>query len=73
MKHLPCIDNAWLACENGYIVDFGEMENFPGITNWKDLDVIDCSGKLVIPCTELRSVVSARVAGMHSQMVSWPA
>ena len=50
MKHLPCIDNAWLACENGYIVDFGEMENFPGITNWKDLDVIDCSGKLVIPC-----------------------
>lgn len=50
MKHLPCIDNAWLACENGYIVDFGEMENFPGITNWKDLDVIDCSGKLVMPC-----------------------
>lgn len=50
MKHLPCFDNAWLACENGYIVDFGEMENFPGITNWKDLDVIDCSGKLVMPC-----------------------
>ena len=50
MKHLPCIEDAWLACENGYIVDFGEMESFPGITNWKDLEVIDCTGKLVMPC-----------------------
>jgi imidazolonepropionase len=50
MKHLPCLENAWLACENGYIADFGEMESFPGITNWKDLEVIDCGGKLVMPC-----------------------
>jgi imidazolonepropionase len=50
MKHLPCLENAWLACENGYIVDFGEMESFPGITDWKDLEIIDCSGKLVMPC-----------------------
>ncbi len=50
MKQLPCIENAWLACENGLIVDFGSMEDFPGITDWKDLEVIDCSGKLVLPC-----------------------
>ncbi len=50
MKILPCIDNAWLACENGLIADFGSMDDFPGITDWKDLEVIDCSNKLVLPC-----------------------
>ncbi|MDX2172848.1 MAG: imidazolonepropionase [Bacteroidota bacterium] len=50
MKNLPCISNAWLAAEDGIIVDFGEMDTFPGITDWKDLEVIDCEGKLVMPC-----------------------
>lgn len=50
MKKLPCLNNAWLACENGFIVDFGEMKDFPGISDWKDLDVLDCSSKIVMPC-----------------------
>jgi len=50
MKKLPCIENAWLACENGRIADFGCMGDFPGITDWKDLEVLDCSGKIVLPC-----------------------
>src|SRR5687768_3604408 len=50
MKHLPCLENAWVACDNGRIADFGSMEDFPGITDWKDLNVIDCSGKVVLPC-----------------------
>lgn len=50
MKNLPCIENAWLACENGLIVDYGGMDDFPGIVDWKDLEVLDCSGKLVMPC-----------------------
>jgi len=50
MKNLPCLDNAWLACESGLIVDFGTMESFPGISDWKNLTVIDCSEKLVLPC-----------------------
>ncbi|MDZ4665177.1 MAG: imidazolonepropionase [Bacteroidota bacterium] len=49
MATLPCIDNAWMACEDGVIIDFGSMDNFPGITDWKGLEVIDCSGKLVFP------------------------
>jgi imidazolonepropionase len=49
MKQLPCIENAWLACEDGQILDFGSMQDFPGITNWKDLEVIDCAGKIVMP------------------------
>lgn len=50
MKNLPCIENAWLACEDGIIVDYGSMETFPGITDWKGLEVIDCAGKIVMPC-----------------------
>ncbi|MCE3226036.1 MAG: imidazolonepropionase [Bacteroidetes bacterium] len=49
MKNLPCIDNAWLACDDGIISDFGSMDEFPGITDWKDLEVIDCNGKIVMP------------------------
>lgn len=50
MKHLPCIENAWLAIEDGIIVDFGKMEEWPGINDWSELEVIDASGKLVLPC-----------------------
>lgn len=50
MKKLPCIENAWLACENGRIVDFGSMDDFPGISDWKELEIKDCSGKIVMPC-----------------------
>lgn len=49
MSNLPCIENAWLACDNGLIADYGSMEDFPGITDWKGLEVIDCSGKIVMP------------------------
>jgi len=49
MAVLPCIDNAWMACEDGVIADFGSMDEFPGITDWKGLEVIDCTGKLVFP------------------------
>jgi imidazolonepropionase len=50
MKELPQLENAWLACDNGLIADYGPMEDFPGIVDWKGLDVIDCSGKIVMPC-----------------------
>jgi len=50
MKKLPCIDNAWLAAEDGLIVDFGTMDTFEGITDWKNLEIIDCENKIVMPC-----------------------
>ena len=50
MSSLPCLENAWLACDNGLIADYGPMSDFPGITDWKDLTVIDCNGKIVMPC-----------------------
>ncbi len=49
MNQLPCISDAWLAAENGEILDYGLMDDFPGITDWKDLEIIDCDGKIVMP------------------------
>ena len=49
MKFLPCISNAWLAIEGDKIADFGEMKDFPGITDWSNLNVIDATDKLVFP------------------------
>lgn len=50
MKKLPCIENAWLAIEDDKIVDFGMMKDFPGISDWSNLQVIDAADKLVLPC-----------------------
>src|SRR5690606_26852149 len=50
LGEVPCLENAWLACEDGKIVDFGGMTDFPGITDWKDLTVVDCTNKAVFPC-----------------------
>ncbi len=49
MDVLPCLDDAWLAIDNGLIADYGSMSDFPGIADWKDLQVIDASGKMVFP------------------------
>ncbi|MFI5164073.1 MAG: imidazolonepropionase [Bacteroidia bacterium] len=50
MKNLPCIENAWLAIEEDKIADFGEMKDFPGISDWTNLQMIDATDKLVLPC-----------------------
>jgi imidazolonepropionase len=50
MKELPCIENAWMAVDNGLIADYGSMDDFPGIEDWKGLEIIDCEGKLILPC-----------------------
>lgn len=50
MKTVPSIDNAFLAIENGTIVAYGPMEEWDGgITDWRDLEVIDAEGCFVLP------------------------
>jgi len=49
MRELPCIHGAWLAIEDGIFADFGTMENWPGISDWRDLEVIDADGKYILP------------------------
>jgi imidazolonepropionase len=48
MNTLPTIKNAFIAIEDGIIVDFGTMEEL-AIADWSDLEVIDAEGKMVFP------------------------
>ncbi len=49
MEDLPMIENAYLAIENGVIADFGKMDDLSGITDWRNLEIIDAEGRFVLP------------------------
>ena len=49
MADLPIIENAFLALEDGVIVEYGPMEEWGGIADWRDLEIIDAEGKFVLP------------------------
>jgi imidazolonepropionase len=49
MKNLPVLENAFVAKEDGVIVAYGPMDEWGGITDWRDLEVIDADGKYVLP------------------------
>ncbi|MBL7963184.1 MAG: imidazolonepropionase [Flavobacteriales bacterium] len=49
MADLPQITDAWLTAKNGRITGFGPMAEWPGITDWNDLVVVDASGRYVLP------------------------
>lgn len=49
MKNLPMIEDAFLALEDGEIIAYGPMSEWGGITDWRDLEVIDAEGKYVLP------------------------
>ncbi|SFT81529.1 imidazolonepropionase [Lishizhenia tianjinensis] len=49
MENLHTIENAFLAIEDDQIVAYGKMEDWGGITDWRDLEVIDADGRMVMP------------------------
>lgn len=49
MKNLPILEDAFLALEDGEIIAYGPMSEWGGITDWRDLEVIDAEGKYVLP------------------------
>jgi imidazolonepropionase len=49
MMKLPILEDAWLAIEDGIIVGFGLMKDWEGISDWRNLEIIDATGKLVLP------------------------
>lgn len=49
MAVLPMIADAWLLAEDGRIQAFGNMDTWPGITDWNDLEVIDATDRFVLP------------------------
>jgi imidazolonepropionase len=72
LAHLPMIQNAWLAVEDEVIVDFGEMADWPGISDWRDLEVVDADGGWIIPgyCdSHSHAVFAASRAGEFSDRI----
>ncbi len=66
MNILPSIENAYLAIENDTIVDYGSMDDWQGISDWTNLEIIDAEGKIVLP-TFCDSHTHAVYAGSREQ------
>ena len=49
MSELPLIENAFLALEDGMVVAYGSMDEWGGIEDWRDLEIVDADGKFVLP------------------------
>jgi len=49
MAHIPVMENAFLALEDGEVIAYGSMDDWGGIDYWRDLEVIDADGKFVLP------------------------
>ncbi|MES2800155.1 MAG: imidazolonepropionase [Bacteroidota bacterium] len=49
MKELPCIENAFLALEDNEVVAYGKMDEWEGISDWRDLEVVDATDCFVLP------------------------
>ncbi len=62
MSILPIIDNAFLALEDGVIIEYGTMEEWGGIEDWRGIEIIDAEGKYVLPafCDSHTHTVFAR-------------
>jgi imidazolonepropionase len=62
MKTVPVIENAFVAIENDTIVAYGAMDDMLGIDDWRNLEIIDATGKYVLPtfCDSHTHVVFAK-------------
>lgn len=49
MRELPLLEHAWLMAENGIITAMGTEADWPGISDWNGLEVIDATDRLVLP------------------------
>lgn len=49
MAQVPMLTDAWLAVEDGKFAAFGRMSEWPGISDWRDLEVLDAEGQWVVP------------------------
>ena len=49
MKYLNTIKDAFIEIENGIITGFGSMNDWTGIDNWSNTEIIDAEGGMVFP------------------------
>jgi imidazolonepropionase len=49
MERLPIISNAFIAMEDHRVIDYGKMEDWKGITDWRGVEIVDAEGCFVLP------------------------
>ncbi len=49
MQELPILENAFLALEDNEVIAYGLMEDWEGITDWRDLEIVDAEGRYILP------------------------
>ncbi|MEO7080664.1 MAG: imidazolonepropionase [Flavobacteriales bacterium] len=49
MRDLPQVELGWLMAEDGIITAMGTDEDWPGITDWNGLEIIDATDRYVLP------------------------
>ena len=49
MKNISTIKDAFIEIENGIITGFGSMDNWSGIENWSNTEIIDAEGGMIFP------------------------
>ena len=49
MKNLSTIKDAFVEIENGIITGFGSMDNWSGIENWSNTEIIDAEAGMIFP------------------------
>ena len=49
LNEISIINNGWLVIENDKIIDFGEMNNWQGIEDWNNTEIIDANNGIVMP------------------------
>ena len=49
MKNISTIKDAFIEIENGIITGFGSMDNWSGIDNWSNTEIIDAEGGMIFP------------------------
>ena len=49
MKQLDLIEDAFLALEDGEVIDYGKMSEWEGILDWRDVEIVDADGCYALP------------------------
>ena len=49
MKNISTIKDAFVEIENGIITGFGSMDNWSGIDNWSNTEIIDAEAGMIFP------------------------
>lgn len=49
MRDLPQVEHGWLMAEDGIITAMGTDADWPGITDWNGLEIIDATDRYVLP------------------------